>query len=277
MKRTLIRALFVFAISAPFGLPVMAQDQPDGAKPEAKPEEKKTEEKKDDGQKPGNDQPPDRPGRGGRGGRGRGGFGGFDQLKDLLNLTPEQEQKLQDIQEEMRAQMREMRNGGGDFRTMMQDMMTKTRDKIRGILTDEQKPKFDDWAKQQEERMQRFRNGGGPGGGFGRNPEQMKKRLMDDAEKALMLSAEEKTAVMPLVEKAIDAATQARTDGDKRREDFLAFVKKSQSPEEVKAKLEEYRKARDADDEKVKTAEKALRDVLTIEQEAKLVALRVIR
>jgi Spy/CpxP family protein refolding chaperone len=277
MKRTLIRALFVFAISAPFGLPVMAQDQPDsGAKPEAKPEEKK----KDDGNNNpgGGDRGGDQGGRGNRGGPGggrggRGGFGGLDQLKDLLGLTPDQVQKLDDIQADMRAQMREMRNGGGDMRTLMQDMMTKTRDKIRGILTDAQKPKFEEFVKQQEERM---RNGGGPGGGFGRDPAQMKKRLMDDAEKALMLSADEKAAVMPLIEKAVDARTQTRTDGDKRREEFLTFVKKTSTPEEVKAKLEEYRKAREADSDKVKTAQKALRDVLTIEQEAKLVALGIL-
>jgi Spy/CpxP family protein refolding chaperone len=278
MKRTLIRALFVFAISAPFGLPVMAQDQPDsGAKPEAKPEDKK----KDDGQSnpgnPGGDQGGGRGNRGGPGGGrgGRGGFGGLDQLKDLLGLTPDQVQKLDDIQNDMRAQMREMRNSGGDFRTLMQDIMTKVRDKIRGLLTDAQKPKFEEWVKQQEERMRNGGPGGGPGGGF-RDPAQMKKRLMDDAEKALMLSADEKAAVMPLIEKAVDARTQTRTDGDKRREEFLTFVKKTSTPEEVKAKLEEYRKARETDQEKVKTAQKALRDVLTIEQEAKLVALGIL-
>jgi Spy/CpxP family protein refolding chaperone len=280
MKRTLIRALLVFAISAPFGLPVMAQDQPDsGAKPEAKPEEKK----KDDGQKPdqgGGDQGGNRGDRGGRGGGPGGGGGGrrgfgmipVDRLKELLDLTPEQVQKLEDIQEEVRTRFREMRDSGGDMRSMMQEMQTKIRDKIRGILTDAQKPKFDEFVKQQDERM---RNGGGPGG-FGRDPAQMKKRLMDDAEKALMLSADEKAAVLPLIEKAVDARTQTRTDGDKRREEFLTFVKKTSTPEEVKAKLEEYRKARESDQEKVKTAQKALRDVLTIEQEAKLVALGIL-
>jgi hypothetical protein len=122
----------------------------------------------------------------------------------------------------------------------------------------------------------RRRQGGGGPGGMGRDPAARKRQLLSDAEKALILTPEEKSAIMPLVEKVIDTRSTARDEGDKKREEFLTFVKKGGTPEELKAKLDEYRKARDSEHDKVVASQKALREVLTIEQEAKLVGLGIL-
>ena len=109
-----------------------------------------------------------------------------------------------------------------------------------------------------------------------RDPEQAKKRLLADAEQALALSGEEKAAILPLVEKAIDARTQTRAEGDKRRDAFLDLARKAATPDGVKEKLAEYRAAREADQERVKAAQKALREVLSLEHEARLVGLGIL-
>jgi Spy/CpxP family protein refolding chaperone len=292
---SIVRYVLIAALAGTFSLPVVARAQ-DGSGTEPKPAEAKPEEKKDEkkaDEKKTDEQPRrDRGGRGGdngggRGGRNGGGRGGMmnaDQLKEELGLTEEQVGKVQGVMDEMREKFRSMgRPGQGgdmnDFREKMTEMQKESREKIKGFLTDAQKPKFEEYVKKQDERMAQFGRGGGQGGGgrgpFG-NPEQRKKQLIEDAEKALVLSGEEKTVITPLVEKAVDARMTTRTEGDKRREEFLAFVKKDSPAEEVKAKLEAFRKARDEDNAKVTAAQKALRDVLTPEQEAKLVALGVL-
>ena len=70
------------------------------------------------------------------------------QLDKALTLTEEQKTKIKDIYtksgEEMRAVFRE---SGGDreaARNKMMELMRKTREDIRALLTDEQKKKFDE-------------------------------------------------------------------------------------------------------------------------------------
>ena len=82
-------------------------------------------------------------------------------LKDKLALTDEQTVKVQkifeDAQTEAMAQMNGDSGSRGDRRAAMQQMMTKTQDKIKALLTDEQKEKY---QKLLDERKSRriFRN-----------------------------------------------------------------------------------------------------------------------
>jgi Spy/CpxP family protein refolding chaperone len=260
-----------------FATPVRAQD--DNAKPtdEKKAPDTQTRPQGQDGQGPGGQ---DRGGPGGRGNRGGGRFGlPIDELKQALGLTDDQVKQIEALGNDMRDEFRKMRdemqnNPDANPRDAFTKIRDKMYDKIRGILTAEQKPKFEEWAKKQEERMQR-------GPQFGPDPERMKKRLLDQAEKELTLSPEEKSAVMPLVQKLLDVRAEVRVAGEKRRDEFKTFVRKADATTdaqkaELANKLAEYRKAVDEDKKKIKDAEQALREVLTIDNEAKLVGIGVL-
>lgn len=244
--------------------------------------------------------PPAPDGGGGGGGnnrRQRGGRGGMniaDQLKDTLKLTDDQVSKVKAIEDDFRNEMQKQRddmrnNQGGEqpdwnkMRDKMNEMRKGMQDKVRAILTDEQKPKFEEWVKQQEERMSRFGGGpGGPGGpgGFGRRGPS-DEELASRAEKELTLSPDEKSAVMPLVKKVLEARTEARKAQETRREDLKKFLKDvpgttDAQREEIAGKLKEIKKARDAEEAKIKEAENALREVLTPENEAKLIQMGIL-
>lgn len=224
------------------------------------------------------------PGGGGRGGRGGRGWGAIpvEELKKDLGLSDDQVKKLEalndTVREEFRKAREEMQNGG-DFdpqkmRERMQEGRKKLQERISALLTDEQKAKYAEIVKKEDERMSR-------GPQFGPNPEQMKKRLFDQAEKELTLSPEEKAAVMPLVQKLLDVKAEVRVAGEKRRDEFKTWVRKADSSTdaqkaEIAAKLGDYRKAVEEDRKKVKDAEQALRDVLTVDNEAKLVGIGVL-
>jgi Spy/CpxP family protein refolding chaperone len=73
--------------------------------------------------------------QGGRRGRGRGGFGRYisqvqlvaeaDEVRTALNVTPDQEEKIETINDELRDARREAfggGGGGGDFRAAMEQM-----------------------------------------------------------------------------------------------------------------------------------------------------------
>lgn len=221
---------------------------------------------------------------GGRGGRGRNRPSMADQLKDAIGLTDDQVAKVQGFEDAMRAEMQKARddNQGGDWSAMrdkMQAMRTKVQDQIRGILTDEQKPKFEDWVKKQDERRRNWGGPGGPGGMRMHGPSD--KELLDRAEKELTLSPDEKAAVLPLVKKVLDARTEARKAHDARIEDLKKFLKDvpgttDSQREEIAAKVKELRKARDEDDARIKAAQSALSEVLTPENEAKLIAMGIL-
>jgi Spy/CpxP family protein refolding chaperone len=256
-------SLVPILVALTFASPARIHAQDEGDKPDKK------EEKK----------PADNPR--GRGGRQWGGLP-IDQLKEKLALSDDQVKKLEQINEESNAQFRKemqelQKDGNFDYQKMREIMpkrMAEMRDKVKAILTDEQKAKFDEWAKEAEKQQRR-------GPGFGRDPEAMKARLLEQAQKELALTADEKTAVVPLLQRLLDARAEARVNGDKRREEFTQFVKKVGGADEaqkaeLQKKLDEFRKAREAEQAKIKDAQSALREVLTIENEAKLVALGIL-
>ncbi len=233
----------------------------------------------------------------GQGGQGQGRFGGrggfqstIDQIKDkdVVGLTDDQVTKGKALEETMRADMQKLRDdmqNGGD-RTAMRDKMTALRDKLRAdikaLLTPEQQPKFDDWVKKEDERRAN-RGGMGRGGNGGRpDPARNNQRLLDQAEKDLNLTSEEKAAVLPLVKALLEARSAAQTAQDKRTQELQDFLKNKtgssdSEKSEIADKLKEIRKANDAEQDKVKKAEAALLEVLAPENEARLVALRILK
>jgi len=234
-----------------------------------KTDEKKPDEKKPDEKKPNRFQDWQYP---------------IERLKNQLKLSDEQYKKLEGFRDEesgrFRQEVRDLQKNEALDLSKMRDLfpkyLTEIQDKVRSVLDDDQKAKYEEIVKEETKRMKE-----GPRNGLTRDPEALKKRLMDQAEKELALNPAEKTAVLPLIQKVLDARAEARTSGDKRKEDFTNFVRKAVGQDEtqkadMQKRLEEYRRAREADQEKIKEAEAALRDVLTIENEAKLVALGIL-
>lgn len=270
--RALLAPLLVASLVAAAPARLHAQDEG-----EAKPDTKKDDAPKTDEKKP-DDNP-----RRGPGGRGQMWRYPVERLKEQLNLTDDQFKKIEGFSDEMREAVRKevqdlQKDGGFDWskmRDLMPKYMSQMRDKVRSVLTDEQKTKYEELIKEEDKR---FREGPR---GMGRDPEAMKKRLMEQAEKELSLTPEEKQAVLPLIQKVLDARAEARTNGDKRKEEFTSFVKKAtgaddQGKVEIQKRLEDYRKAREVDQQKIKEAQANLREVLTIDNEAKLVSLGIL-
>ena len=85
----------------------------------------------------------------------------LDAMTKALNLTDDQKAKIKPILENETKQMQDMRANTEmsreDRMTKRRDIMTKTNDDIKAVLTDEQKKKFDEMNSQR-------RGPGGPGG-----------------------------------------------------------------------------------------------------------------
>lgn len=316
MDRTFTRSFSVALLVLGLGIPVTARAQDSGAAPGAKGTTPAPGGDNGNGAAPGGTQGDGGNGQGGqnqggqngpngqgrRGQRGNGGGRGMqgivDRIKDELKLSDDQVAKAKGIEDAARADMQKLRDemqNGGDRQAMrqkMQESRDKIRADVRAILTPDQQTKFDDLVKQMDaqrgQRGQRGQNGQngdqggdqGPGRG-GRDPAARAKRLLDEAEKALSLSPDEKAAVLPLVKKLIDARSELRTADEKRRTEVKDFLKDHPSSSEsdmtaIAAKLKDVRKAHDTANDAVKAAEKELREVLSVDNEAKLMSIGVL-
>lgn len=104
---------------------------------------------------------------------GRGSRPGLNAsaLKTQLNLTDDQTQKVEQIIETTRNEMRELReSSSGDWREMREGMMTirnKQNEQIEALLTEEQKKLWEEFKKERQDRFERRRQGEG---GEQRNP-----------------------------------------------------------------------------------------------------------
>lgn len=232
-------------------------------------------------------------GRGGRGGGRRGGMMGrmgmdANALKDRLKLTDDQMTKIQAIMTEAGAkameQVREMRSGGGFDFNKMREMFTKVRDDVRKqiepLLTDAQKPEFHKMNKEMDERMSQWMGGrgGSSRGGDGRGqrrqpqtPEQIIERRVAAAMEALAFGQEEAAVIQPLVEKLVSYQVKA----GKALRDQREAIGKLEDEAQIRTKMAEYTKARDEYRQKLQLMSSGLRELVTVQQEAKLFALRV--
>lgn len=223
-----------------------------------------------------------------RGGRGGGAMGlPVERLTEELGLTPEQVQQLEALNQEMRDKgrtlMREAFQSGDPqaARAKLQGMFEETFARLDGFLTPEQQEKAKTVRQQLQERMQgRFQRGGGrdgrggEGGRFGRGDSRA--RLKTQALEALALSEEEAAVVTPLLDTCLETRELLMQEAEARRQQFLQQAREASAPEALGKLLEEFRAAREQDKGQVKQAMDQLREVLTVEQEAKLVGLGVL-
>lgn len=238
-------------------------------------------------------QDPTPPGPGGQeeGGRRRGGFGRggpglpLDQLKEELGLTPEQVAAAEKIGEEMRTKMREAFESGDreGMRERMRTMFEESFAKLEETLTPEQKEKFKAFREQMEQRRAQFGRGrgeGGPGGEFGRGRGEGRgrggERLREEALAALNLQGEDAAVITPLLDAVLQGREAGRGDAETRRRELQTKVGETTDPEAIGKLLSDFRAAREAARAAALQTQEQLREVLTVEQEAKLVALGVL-
>lgn len=252
--------------------PLAAQEQP-----QPRGDDKKAEEKKE--------QP------GGPGGQ-------FEQypkmiarfLKDQVDLTEEQSDRVETIlRDAFRDAMKRMIGRMGEEqppapeegRKDMEDMREKIVGKIREVLDEGQRKEFEVLVKEFEQRAGQWERErmSDPGRGatflFDR-PLPSKDRTLVKAENVLILNEEEKKAILPLVEKVWTARQKLVTDGGERRRDLEKAVHGGAKPDEIREKIEVARARETADREALEKAENELREVLTLEQEARLVAVAIL-
>lgn len=166
-------------------------------------------------------------GGGGRGGfgQGRGGFGMQDpsgvfllrreDVQGELKLTADQKSKLTTIQEDQRAKMREMfqgGGGGGDREAMMAEMqkMQAENNKVTlAVLDDTQKKRLKELAVQ---RM---------GNGVAANAEMQKELGITDDQKAKIKDLQAKQ------QEANQAVMQKMRDGEIQREELQGIMQKN--------------------------------------------------
>lgn len=227
---------------------------------------------------------PPAPGGGEQGGRerGRGGRGGMglpvDRLKEELGLTDAQMAEVEKLNTEMREKAREMFQSGQGFEGM-RGMMDEAMGKVEALLTPEQKTKFGEFKTRMQERMQgRMGRGGegGPGGRGGRGGPQLKERLREDALKALALSQEEAAVVTPRLDTVLETRDLTQREAQRAREEFMTKVRETTDQAALQKLLADYRTARESGKAQEKTAMDGLRELLTVEQEAKLVGLGIL-
>lgn len=271
---------FVLATSLALASSVAAQDTP----PTPTPPAPQGGEQTPPGGGPGGGDGERRRERGGRGGMGLP----VERMTEELGLTPEQVTQLETLNQEMRdkgrTMMREMFQGGGGDPTAMRDRMKalfeESFTKLDTFLTPEQKEKVKGLRTELEERMQRGgmrgeRGGRGEREGFGGRGN-ARVRLKEEAIKALALTEEEAAVVTPLLDTCLETRELLMTEGETRRQAFLQKARETTEPEALGKLLEEFRASREADKGTVKATMDQLREVLTVEQEAKLVGLGIL-
>ncbi len=152
--------------------------------------------------------------------------------------------------------------------------------KVEALLTPEQKTKFADVKAKMQERMQRGPGGrggeGGPGGRGGRGGPQLKERLREDALKALALSQEEAAVVTPRLDTVLETRDLTQREAQRAREEFMTKVRETADQAALQKLLADFRTARESGKSQEKAAMDGLRELLTVEQEAKLVGLGIL-
>jgi Spy/CpxP family protein refolding chaperone len=198
-----------------------------------------------------------------------------ERLRVALGLSEEQLAKIAPLEAAAReagGKLREDAQAGlidpGEAREKAQELREKTVAGIREVLSPEQRTKFDELIERQRENA---------GAGGGTEADRARRRLLEGAAKALDdLTPEEKGTVMLLVRKLIDARSVAEAAATKRRAEIQELATKTIEKTELSAKLAAFRAAREADAEKVKQAQAAVRDLLTADHEVKLMALGIL-
>jgi Spy/CpxP family protein refolding chaperone len=208
-------------------------------------------------------------------------------LTTELDLDPGQQAKIKTIMEESVAKAFRQAaenfqfgpDGAPDYnkmRTAFVDVRVKVVEEINAVLTPEQRLEFEQVVDQFDRRSQSFeqqrRAYQDPTELF--DPPPMEKRiLLGKCERALFLGPDETAAVMPLVEKVIDCHVVLNEGRKVRRGDLRSAIDGGASDDEVRQRLDGLRQAEEFQKLELAAAQQALRDVLTVEQETRFVAM----
>lgn len=206
-------------------------------------------------------------GKKGKNGKKKGRLDPRQLMKDL-NLTDEQKGPFAAAAKEMREKIRASREGGSPNRQKAMEARKEFNKKLEGILNEEQRAKLKGM----------FQGGRKKGRGQqGRQMGQNSEDLMQKVKEILVLAPADEAKVMPLIEKISSERKALIQMNAKNRAALLVFLKEGSTAEETEAKVAEFRKARDEKEKAIKTAQDELTKALDKEQQAKLVALGILR
>lgn len=208
-------------------------------------------------------------------------------LKDELELSEEQTSKVSSaIQEGMKEGMKRMMKHMGEEEPDQEAMKKESEEikqgilkKINEVLDDEQKKEFEVLVKEFDTRAGRFERGRGPGGeaaAWLEGDMPSKERLLLKAENALLLTPDEKKVVLPKVDAVISLREKMRENRREQRRGLSQAVRSGAKEDEVRERLHSLRAQQKDLEEKIAKAEDELRELVTIDQEARLVAIGIL-
>lgn len=207
-----------------------------------------------------------------------------------LDLDPGQQEKVKAIlTDTMRDAWKQAAEGwdptqGGmpdmaKMRTLFEDMRVTVAKKINEVLSPDQRREFEVLVDQFDRRAssfeQRRRAYETPSELF--DPPPISRRiLLDKAERSLFLGPEETAAVMPFVERAVDRRIALDEGRKTRRQDLQHALEGGAGEGEVRQRLDQIHEAEEFQRLELAAAQQALRDLLTLEQEVRLVAMGIL-
>jgi Cft2 family RNA processing exonuclease len=211
-----------------------------------------------------------------------------EMLKSELELTEEQETKVTVVvQKIMREGMKNMMKHMGEenpdqdaIKKEQEDLKQSIIDGVKAELDEGQKKEFELFVKEFENRSGKWQRAGNiPGGDAaiwfeGELP--TKERWLLKAENVLLLSEDEKKVVLPKVEAVIAARSSLRELRHNSRKDLQTAVHGGAKEEEVKERLHSLRERTEGLEKTLERAEEDLRELLAIDQEARLVAIGIL-
>jgi hypothetical protein len=209
-------------------------------------------------------------------------------LKDELELTDEQTSKITEtLQSGIRDGMKKMMKHMGEeepdeeqIKKEADDMRSEITSKIKALLDDEQKKEFDVLVKEFDQRAGSFNRGrGAPGGDAaawleGELPS--RERLLLKAENALLLTQDEKRVVLPKVEAVIAIREKMLEARREERRNLGQALRAKAKEDEVRERLHGLRNKQAGLQKDLVKAEEELRELVTIDQEARLVAIGIL-
>jgi len=203
-----------------------------------------------------------------------------------LDLDTAQRERIRTILDEVTrdafARVGEYFRGGLDeaaqakARAVFDEIRVELARRISGELTPAQREEFEVLVDQFDRRAQRFEDSRRaqerPAELF--NPAPASKRiLLAKAERMLFLGPDELAVVLPYVQRVIDARHALYEGRRVRRADLLNAAEAGATKEELEERLAEIRAAEQFQHLELVAAQHTLRELLTVDQEARFVAL----
>lgn len=210
-------------------------------------------------------------------------------LKEELELSDEQTAKITTaIEDGFKDGMKRMLKRMGEQDEPDPNLMRKEGEeiranilgKIRESLDEDQKKQFEVLVKEFEKGNGRFERGRGQPGGDasvwldGEIPS--KERLILKAENVLLLTEDEKKVVLPKVDAVITAREKMRETKKEQRRNLSQAVRAKAKEDEVRERLHALRNKQSELEKSLEKNAEDLRELLTLDQEARLVAIGIL-